>query len=195
MSSINLNEVSHSREWWKQVRQGPAKGQPLGTLETSPHPQNGLSPHQQLLSLAVEWTSSPQKSRRDGNNLVKSNSAFTNKKKFSYFDAWLFLTTFKLAPNYLLLLLSRSVVSDSVQPHRRQPPRLRRPWDSPGKNTGVGCHFLLQCMKVKSEREVTQSCLTPSDPMDCSPPDFSIHGIFQARVLEWGAIAQLFRRS
>ena len=64
-----------------------------------------------------------------------------------------------------------------------------RPWDSPGKNTGVGCHFLLQCMKVKSESEVAQSCLTPSDPMDCSLPGPSVHGIFQARVLEWGAIA------
>ena len=73
--------------------------------------------------------------------------------------------------------------------HRRQPTRLPRPWDSAGKNTGVGCHFLLQCMKVKSEREVAQSCLTLSDPMDCSPPGSSIHGIFQARVLEWGAIA------
>ena len=61
--------------------------------------------------------------------------------------------------------------------------------DSPGKNTGVGCHFLLQCMKVKSESEVAQSCLTLSDPMDCSPRGSSVHGIFQARVLEWGAIA------
>ena len=60
---------------------------------------------------------------------------------------------------------------------------------SPGKNTGVGCHFLLQCMKVKSEIEVAQSCPTLSDPMDCGPPGSSIHGIFQARVLEWGAIA------
>ena len=74
-------------------------------------------------------------------------------------------------------------------PHRRQPTRLPRPWDSPGKNTGVGCHFLLQCMKVKSESEVTQSCSTLSDPMDCSLPGSSVHGIFQARVLEWGAIA------
>ena len=82
-----------------------------------------------------------------------------------------------------------SVVSDSVWPHRRQPSRLPHPWDSPGKNTGVGCHFLLQCMKVKSESEVAQSCLTLSDPMDCSPPGSSIHGIFQARVLKWGAIA------
>ena len=82
-----------------------------------------------------------------------------------------------------------SVVSDSVRPHRRQPTRLCRPWDSPGKNTGVGCHFLLQCMKVKSESEVTQSCRTLSDLMDCSLPGSSTHGIFQARVLEWGAIA------
>ena len=72
---------------------------------------------------------------------------------------------------------------------RRQPTRLPRPWDSPGKNTGVGCHFLLQCREVKSESEVAQSCPTLSDPMDCSPPGSSIHGIFQARVLEWGAIA------
>ena len=80
-------------------------------------------------------------------------------------------------------------MSDSVQPHRRQPTRLPHPWDSLGKNTGVGCHFLLQCMKVKNESEVVQSCLILSDPMDCSPPGTSIHGIFQARVLEWGAIA------
>ena len=80
-------------------------------------------------------------------------------------------------------------MSNSVRPHRRQPTGLPRPWDSPGKNTGVGCHFLLQCMKVKSESEVAQSCPTPSDPMDCSLPGSSVHGIFQARVLEWGAIA------
>ena len=88
----------------------------------------------------------------------------------------------------LLLLLSRFSV-DSVRPHRRQPTRLPRPWDSPGKNTGVGCHFLLQCMKVKGESEVAQSCLTRSDPMNYSLPDSSIHGVFQARVLEWVAIA------
>ena len=82
-----------------------------------------------------------------------------------------------------------SVMSDSVRPHRRQPTSLPCPCDSPGKNTGVGCHFLLQCMKVKSESEVTQSCLTLSNPMDCSLPGSSIHGIFQARELEWGAIA------
>ena len=80
-------------------------------------------------------------------------------------------------------------MSNSVRPHRRQPTRLPRPWDSPGKNTGVGCHFLLQCMKVKSESEVAQSYLALCDPMDCSPPGSSVHGILQARVLEWGAIA------
>ena len=81
-----------------------------------------------------------------------------------------------------------SVVSNSVRPHRRQPTRLSRPWDSQGKNTGVGCHFLLQCTKVKSESEVAQSCLTLSDPMDCSLSGSSSRGIFQARVLEWDAI-------
>ena len=80
-------------------------------------------------------------------------------------------------------------MSDSVRPHRRQPTRLPRPWDSPGKNTGVGFHFLLPCMKVKSQSEVAQSCPTLSDPMDCSPLGSSVHGIFQAGVLEWGAIA------
>ena len=80
-------------------------------------------------------------------------------------------------------------MSDSVRPGRRQPTRLPRPWDSPGKNIGVGCHFLLQCMRVKSESEVAQSRPTLSDPMDCNLPGSSVHGVFQARVLEWGAIA------
>ena len=78
-----------------------------------------------------------------------------------------------------------SVVSDSVRPHRWQPTRLPHPWDSPGRNTGVGCHFLLQCMKVKRESEVSQSCPILSDPTDCSLPGSSAHGIFRARVLEW----------
>ena len=80
---------------------------------------------------------------------------------------------------------SRSVMSDSVQPHRRQPTRLPCPWDSPGKNTGVGCHVFLRCMKVKSQREAAQSCPTLRDPMDCSPPGSPIPGILQARTLEW----------
>ena len=85
-----------------------------------------------------------------------------------------------------------SVVSNSVQPHRWQPTRLPCPWDSPGKNTGVGCHFLLQCRKVKSESEVAQSCPTLSDPMDRSLPGSSVHGIFQASVLGWVAIKHTY---
>ena len=93
------------------------------------------------------------------------------------------------------LIIAAAVAAKSLQscptlrPHRRQPTRLLCPWDSPGKNTRVGCHFLLQCRKVKSESEADQSCSTLSNPMDCSLPGSSIHGIFQARVLEWGAIA------
>ena len=84
---------------------------------------------------------------------------------------------------YLNILLSSIRNFDSVFV-------LYHPWDSPGKNTGVGCHFLLQCMKVKSESEVAQSVVSDSsDPMECSPPGSSIHGTFQAKVLEWGAIA------
>ena len=82
-----------------------------------------------------------------------------------------------------------SVVSDSVQPHRWQPTRLPCPWDSPGKNTGVGCHFLLQSMKVKIESEVAQSCPTLRDPIDCRLPGSSTHGICQAKVLECVAIS------
>ena len=88
------------------------------------------------------------------------------------------------------LAAAKSIQScPTLQPHGRQPTRLLHPWDSPGKNTGAGCHFLLQCMKVKSENEVAQSCPTLNNPMDRSLPGSSVHGIFQARVLEWGAIA------
>ena len=90
---------------------------------------------------------------------------------------------------YVLLLLSCFSRVRLVRSHRWKPTKLPCPWDSPGKNTEVGCHFLLQCMKVKSESEVAQSCPTLSNPMDHSLPGSSIHGIFQARVLEWGAIA------
>ena len=87
-----------------------------------------------------------------------------------------------------------SVVSESVWPHRRQHIRLPRPWDSPGKNTGMGCHFLLQCMKVKSESEVAQPCPTLSNPTDCSPPGSSVHGIFRARALEYWAVNKWSQR-
>ena len=89
----------------------------------------------------------------------------------------------------LLLLLSRFSRVQLCATPKTAAPRLPCPWDSPGKNTGVGCYFLLQCRKVKSESEVAQLCPTLRDPMDCSLPGSSIHGIFQARILEWGAIA------
>ena len=102
------------------------------------------------------------------------------------YTVWLSLTYFtKHAAAAAALLQSCPTLCDPID---SSPPG-SHPWDSPGKNTGVGCHFLLQCMKVKSESEVAQICLTCSDPMDCSLPGSSIHGIFQARVLEWGAIA------
>ena len=102
------------------------------------------------------------------------------------YTVWLSLTYFtKHAAAAAALLQSCPTLCDPID---SSPPG-SHPWDSPGKNTGVGCHFLLQCMKVKSESEVAQFCLTCSDPMDCSLPGSSIHGIFQARVLEWGAIA------
>ena len=92
---------------------------------------------------------------------------------------------------FVLLVAAAAPKSLQLCPtlHRRQPTRLPHPWDSPGKNTGVGCHFLLQCMEVKSESEGAQSCPTLRNPMDCSLPGSSTHGIFQARVLEWVASA------
>ena len=116
-----------------------------------------------------------EKQERSNDEIAEDSNKTANKKK----------AAFKI-PSCCYVA---SVVSNSVRPYRRQPTRLPRPWDSPGKNSGVGCHFLLQCMKVKSEREVAQSCPTLRDPMDYSLPGSSIHGIFQARVLEWGAIA------
>ena len=106
-------------------------------------------------------------------------------------EEWTFLRICPFLPGYLFYyhiaksLQSCPTLCDPIDSSHQAP----RPWDSLGKNTGVGCHFLLQCTKVKSESEVAQSCPTLSDPMDCSPPGSSIHGIFQARVLEWGAIA------
>ena len=114
----------------------------------------------------------------------------TGKLVLILLNLWMQINTYDMGLSILLLLLlscfSRVRLYATPQMAAHQGPR---PWDSPGKNIGVGCHFLLQCMKVKSESEVAQSCLTLSDPMDRSLPGSSIHGIFQARVLEWGAIA------
>ena len=99
-----------------------------------------------------------------------------------------FLTSLSLG--YLCTVQDSSVAQSCLcDPHGPSPTRLLCPRDSPGKSTGVGCHFLLQCMKVESESEITQLCLTLRDPMDCSPPGSSIHGIFRATLMEWGAIA------
>ena len=114
-----------------------------------------------------------------------SDGDFRNQNKLSETLSLIKALSSRALISLLLLLLSRFSRADSVRPHRRQPIRLPHPWDSPGKNTGVSCHFLLQCMKVKSESEVTQSCPTLSDTMDCSLPGSSVHGVFQARVLEW----------
>ena len=100
----------------------------------------------------------------------------------------LFLKEKARQKNWLATAAASLQSCPTVRPQRRQPTRLPGPWDSPGNNTGVGCHFLLRCMKVKSESEVAQSCPTPSDPMDCSLPGSSVPGILQARTLEWGAI-------
>ena len=107
----------------------------------------------------------------------------------SIHDYWktIALTVCQPAAAAAKLLQSCPTLCDPID--GRQPTRLHHPWDSPGKNTGVGCHFLLQCMEVKSESEVAQSCPTLGEPMDCSLLGSSVHGIFQARVLEWGAIA------
>ena len=107
-------------------------------------------------------------------------------KKYSLSSLFMNSVFANLSTQSLLLLL---LLCPTVSPHRWQPTRLPCPWDSPGKSNGVGCHFLLQCMKVKSESEVAQSCPTLRDPMDGSLWGSSVHGIFQARVLEWGAIA------
>ena len=99
-------------------------------------------------------------------------------------------TFFSCGQKYILTDLFYGF-DDSVRSHRRQPTRLPCPWDSPGKNTGVGCHFSLQCRKVKSQSEVIQLCPTLSEPLDCSLPGSSVHGSFQARVLEWDAMQWL----
>ena len=117
---------------------------------------------------------------------------------FKYRSAYMSVLNFLTIPSpasFPPIFSSAPAAAKSLQscltlcdPHRQQPTRLLCSWDSPGKNTGVGCHFLLQCMKVKSESQVAQLCPTLSNPMDWSLPGSSIHGIFQARVLEWGAI-------
>ena len=161
-----------------------------------------MATHSSVLAWRIPWMEEPAKLRQIRTFSICSWKSWRNwkflqqqqGKKKSEFECSLkkiFLSYWtKLNRNHCCCCCwVTSVMSDSVWPHRQQPTRLPRPWDSLGKNTGVGCHFLLQLMKVKSESEVAKSCPTLSGPMDCSLPGSSVHGIFQARVLEWGAIA------
>ena len=136
----------------------------------------------------------PDAEQYSDRKIIMQSSSITPQNSFMWVVSLVMIIN-KAAVSICLQLYA-AAKSDSVRLLTRQPTRLPHPWDSPGKNTGVGYHFLLQCMKVKIESEVTQSYPTLSDPMDCSLPGSSIHGIFQARVLEWGAIAfsiQLYR--
>ena len=129
----------------------------------------------------VRWSSLPIHSKKANISLV---SVHTFEKVGS--DV---LNILKSDNCYMLLLLSHSSRVWLCATPETAPHQVPRPWNSPGKNTRVGCHFLLQCMTVKSESEVAHSCPTLSNPMDCSLPGSSVHRIFQARVLEWVAIA------
>ena len=140
-----------------------------------------LNPPPSSLPVPALWVV-PVRNEKSGNKEYKKRlSASSVCRLASRMVSYVFLY-----PSWVLLSHFSHVrlcVTPETAAHQAPPP-----WDSPGKNTGVGCHFLLQCMEVKSESEVTQSSQTLSDPMDCSPPGSSVHGIFQARVLEWGAI-------
>ena len=141
-------------------------------------------------SVAESWAQLKQLNTHAYKTLLLAINQVTNHNTYSLMCICSCESIFFLSNCLLLLLLLscfsrvRLCATPETAAHEAPPS-----WDSPGKNTGVGCHFLLQCMKVKSESEVAQSCLTLSDPMDCSLPGSSIYGIFQARVLEWGAIA------
>ena len=152
--------------------------------------EKGMTTHSSILAWRIPWTEEPSKLQSIGSQRVRHDWATNIFSSHTLYPQWLHHFIFLPVVHCCCCCCEvASVVSDSVRLHRRQPTRLPHPWDSPGKNTWMGCHFLLQCIKVKSESEVAQSCPTLRDPMDCSLPGSSVHGIFQARVLEWGAIA------
>ena len=140
-----------------------------------------------LSLLAILWNSAFRCLYLSFSPLVFASLLFTAICKASSDSLFAFFHFFNML--LLLLLLSRFSHVPLCATPETAATRLPRPWDSPGKSTGVGCHFPLQCMKVQSENEVAQSCPIPSDLMDCSLPGSSVHRIFQARVLEWVAIA------
>ena len=129
-----------------------------------------MATHLSILAWRIPWTEEPGRLQSLGLQRVGNNLATKH--------------------NAAAAAAAKSLQSGrTFQPHRREPIRPSRPWDSEGKYNGVGCHFLLQCMKVKNESEVAQLCPTLRDPMNCSLPASSIHGICQARVLKWVATA------
>ena len=143
-----------------------------------------MATHSSILAWEVLWTEEPGRRQSMGLQEESDTTYQLNHELLSCY-----LDVLVLYGNYAAAAAKSLQSCPTLRPHRRQPTRLPCPWDSPGKNAGVGCHFLLQCMKGKSQSEVAQSCPTLSNPMNCSLPSSSIHGIFQARVLEWGAIA------
>ena len=150
-----------------------------------------MATHSSILTWEIPWTEEPVGATvlgvtRVGHDLVKRQQ---HQDPLSW--GW---ESYPLLPSHcplLLLLLSHFSHVWLCATPETQPTRLPRPWDCPGKKTGVGCHFLLQGMKLKSESEVESEAAqsTLSNPLDCSPPGSSVHGIFQAKVLEWVPIA------
>ena len=158
-----------------------------------------MATHSSILAWKISWTEEPGELQFMGSKRVGHDwTTNTLLCYMNYLNGDVQICAFYSSRLFLYassVQFSHSVMSDSMWPHRWQPTRLPHPWDSLGKNIGVGCHFLLQCMKVKSESEVPQSCPTLRDPMDCSLPGSSAHGIFQARVLEWGCHCLLLHSS
>ena len=145
--------------------------------------EEGVVIHSSILAWRIPWTEEPGGLNSVGSQRIRHN---WSDWACSHTSIWAPYLSAAAAAAAAKSLQSCQTLCD---PRDGSPPGSCHPWDSPGKNNGVGCHFLFQCMKVKSISEVTQSCLTLCDPTDCSPPGSSIHGIFQARALEWGASA------
>ena len=193
-STSALSLMGASTAAGKSIRMGAGNSE----TEHSPSPEGKCPCVGALLwqrcRLYIKWGSSKTLNLKRYMHPYVNNSTMYNSQDMETTcmptDRWMDKEDMvRVCNGILLLLLSHFSRVRLCATHGLQPTRHLCPWDSPGKNTGVGCHFLLQYMKVESESEVAQSCLTLSDPMDCSLPGSSIHGIFRATVLEWGAIA------
>ena len=182
--------VKHLSTMWETQIQSLGRGDSL---------EKEMATYSSTLAQKISWTEKPgagycPRGREEPDTTVKARKQVQDHvfKVMEQQSNWI---KKNLIPKLMSLRTAIAAVAanshqlcPTVRPHRWQPTRLLRPWDSPGKNSGVGCHFLYQCMKVKSESEVTQSCLTLRDPMDGSPPGSPAPGILQARTLEWVAI-------